>query len=106
MTTEGAKPVIKYHVEYIGGHSIIPKKQKMWASLLKESLKLEGGIHNLDIPYWSIKIENATAEHITKTRVFLASLIGLIWKRKYLYTVIDCISITGEENSIVIDFHR
>lgn len=37
MTTEGEKPVIKYHVEYIGGHSM----QKMQASLLEESLTID-----------------------------------------------------------------
>ena len=43
---------------------------------------------------------------ISKTRVFMTgTLTGLLWKKNYLYTVIDY-NDKYSEQTIVLDFHR
>ena len=60
------------------------------------------------VPYKNIKrIGNLTDEHITGKRVFLTGpLIGSLWKKRFLYTVLDYVdNETGEEISLITDFH-
>lgn len=59
------------------------------------------------IPYSAItNLESMTDRRITKTRVLLTGVIaGLLWKRNYLYTVVEYDD--GFQNqSVVVDFHR
>jgi hypothetical protein len=45
-------------------------------------------------------------KRITKTGVFMTgTLRGLLWKKNYLYNVIDYTD-ENEEETIVLDFHR
>jgi hypothetical protein len=45
----------------------------------------------ISIPFSAIKnVENMDEQRITKTRVFLTGfIVGLLWKKKFLYAVID-----------------
>jgi len=47
-------------------------------------------------------------KRITKTRVFMTgTLTGLLWKKNYLYTVVDYNDEYEDEGqTIVLDFHR
>lgn len=77
-------------VDYMGGHKLYPKKQRAVVHIERDGLRIEE-LDNLQIPYSKIKsLENMDEARITKTRVLLMGpLIGLLWKKKFLYTVIE-----------------
>ncbi|MBV9179001.1 MAG: hypothetical protein JO297_18380 [Nitrososphaeraceae archaeon] len=52
-----------------------------------------------------INIENTNAERITKTRVLLLGIAGLLWKKKYLYTIVEYDD-GIDKQTILLDFHR
>jgi hypothetical protein len=59
----------------------------------------------ISIPFTAIKnVENMDEKRITKTRVFLTGfIVGLLWKKKFLYTVIDYNDGTMDQ-TIILDF--
>jgi hypothetical protein len=102
--TDLEKPVEKVDAKYIGGHKAFPKSKD--TSVLIFSDKIEVEKLGLSIPYKSmINIENSNAEKITKTRVVLLGIVGLLWKKKYLYTIVDYDD-GIDKQSVVLDFHR
>ena len=73
----------------MGGHRLHPKKKFTEVYIFEDRVVIkEIGI---SIPFSAIEnVENMDEQRITKTRVFLTGLIvGLLWKKKFLYTVID-----------------
>jgi hypothetical protein len=90
-------------MEYIGGHKAYPKKCGTDLLIYRDRLLIEKP--EITIPFASVSnIENQTAEHITKTRVLFTGLIGLFWKKKYLYTVID-FNDGFDNQSVILDLH-
>ena len=77
-------------IEYMGGHKLYPKKKRTVLHIEKDGLIIED-LDNLKIPFNKIKnLENMDEARITKTRVLLMGpLVGLLWKKKFLYTVIE-----------------
>jgi hypothetical protein len=75
---------------WLGGHKAYPKKRDVKVLVYADRLVIEKGL-DIEIPFESISnIENSDAQRITKTRVLLTGVIvGLLWKKKFLYTVID-----------------
>jgi hypothetical protein len=62
---------------------------------------------DITIPYSAItRLGSQEDRHITKTRVFLTPLfIGLFWKKKYRYTVIEY-NDGIQDQTVILDFHK
>jgi hypothetical protein len=92
----------EYKVGYMGGHIAYPKKTHTKFRIYEDCVELmEPGLR---IPYSSMtKIENMEEKKISALRVVALGIVGALWKKKYLYTVIQY----GEgidEQTIVLDF--
>lgn len=100
---KGAK--VKIDGKYISGHPMHPHEKGVHALFYEDRLVLTG--INLTIPYESItNIRVQEDRHITKTRVIMTGvLVGLLWKKKYRYTVIEY-NDGFMTNPIIIDFHK
>jgi len=104
------KPVY-FSAEYMGGHKMYPKKTDADVRMYAEAIEIEfGKIHknHIIIRYGSITgLENEDEKRITKTRVFMTGIIpGLLWKKKFVYTVIEYTDDIGIKQSVIVDFHR
>jgi hypothetical protein len=98
------KVLAKFDVKYIGGHQAYPNGQDTQAFFFTDGLEINNP--EISIPYSCIThVEGMEQQRITKTRVFMTGILtGLLWKKNYLYTVIDYID-ENEEETIVLDFH-
>ncbi|HEX6294621.1 MAG TPA: hypothetical protein VFZ46_05650 [Nitrososphaeraceae archaeon] len=90
---------------YIGGHKAFPKPKHTKVAIYHDRLEILE--LNLSIPYSFMKnIENMEDKKISKLRVVaLGPIIGVLWKKKVLYTVItynDGI----DEQTIVLDLGK
>lgn len=109
------KPVY-FGAEYMGGHKMYPKKTDCNVRMFNRGIEIEfGKIHkNKIIIYYDTitNIENMDEKRITKARVIGLGLtvVGLIpallWKKRFLYTIITYREELGIEHGVVIDFHR
>lgn len=109
------KPV-HFGAEYMGGHKMYPKKTDCDVRMFNRGIEIEfGRLHkNKIVIYYDTitNIENMDEKRITKARVIGLGLtvVGLIpallWKKRFLYTVITYKDELGMEHGIVIDFHR
>jgi hypothetical protein len=109
------KPVY-FGAEYQGGHKMYPKKTDCDVRMFNKGMEIEfGHIHKNKIVIYYDTISNVTnmdEKRITKARVIGLGLtvVGLIpallWKKKFLYTVIEFKDEVNMEHAVVIDFHR
>ena len=104
------KPIY-FSAEYMGGHKMYPKKTDADVRLFNNGIEIEfGRIHKnkIVIPYESItELSNQDEARITKTRIiFTPLLVGLLWKKKFVYTVIEYTDSVGIKQSVIVDFHR
>jgi hypothetical protein len=99
------EPDFKFEAEYMGGHKAFPRKKDTDVLIYHDRLVLKA--LGIDIPFSSVKnMENSDADRITKTRVFLTGpIIGLLWKKKFLYTVIDY-NDGMVDQTIILDLHK
>jgi hypothetical protein len=99
------EPDYKFDAEYMGGHKIYPKKRDTEVLVYQDRISLKK--LDLDITFESMKnIENSDVERLTKTRMILTPFfIGFLWKKRYLYTVIDY-NDGLDDQSIILDLHR
>lgn len=109
-TRNSAKP-IHFGAEYMGGHKMYPKKTDCDVRMFNDSIEVEfGRIHKnkIVIPYGDItELTTEDEKRITKTRIiFTPLLIGLLWKKKFRYSVIEYIDTVGIKQTVIIDFHR
>lgn len=105
------KPVFAFSGEYMGGHKMYPKKTDVDVELFSNFMLIKWGRihkHQIVIRYNQItELENQDEKRITKTRILLTGIIvGLLWKKKFLYTVIEYNDEANLKQAIVIDFHR
>lgn len=102
---EGEKPEVKYDAKYIGGHKVYPKSTDTKVLIYKDKIVVEK--LNLEVPYLSMtNIENADEKKISAMRVVLLGVIGALWKKKHVYTVIQYKDALGEVQSMVFDFEK
>jgi hypothetical protein len=72
--------------------------------LFRDSLEVEK-LDHLKVAYDSMtNIENADESKISAMRVILLGVIGALWKKKHVYTVIQYKDAIGEEQTMVFDF--
>lgn len=102
---EGEKPETKFDARYLGGHKMYPKATDTKVLIYKDKVEVEK--LNLQVPYTAMThIENADEKKISAMRVVLLGLIGALWKKKHVYTVIQYIDALNEEQSLVFDFDK
>ena len=100
-----------YNAKYVGGHVEYPTPKDCRVFLYEDHLDL---FLNMDenyknkptikIPYQSIsRIENADESKISAFRVAMFGIVGGLWKKKHVYTVIQYNDEIGEK-TIVMDF--
>jgi hypothetical protein len=106
------EPECQYDVKYIGGHPAFPKSHDTKVLIFKDRLELEEPY--IVIPYDTItNIENMDEKKIKALRVIALGLIflplaivGALWKKKSLYTVIQTHDINNMEIALILDFHK
>jgi hypothetical protein len=98
------QPIGKVDAKYIGGYKAAPKSKNTSVLFFPDRIEIKE--IGLTIPFRSIiNVENQDAERITKTRVLLLGLIGVFWKKRYLYTVLEYDD-GLEKQFVILDFHR
>ena len=104
----------EFEVKYVGGHLLYPKSRnnvfieilpdKLFITMIDVQFDKTTEI-TLDLPYKSIiSIENADEKKIAAMRVVLLGVIGALWKKKHVYTVIRFKDELQNEQSMVFDF--
>jgi len=105
----GEKTTEYCDVKYMGGHVEYPKPSNCRLYFYNDRIELEDP--NLIIPYESIfNIENMDQKKISAGRVVALGLVflplaivGAMWKKNHLYTVIQYTE-SNNERTIIIDF--
>jgi len=98
------KRLAKIDAKYISGHSLYAHEKGTDVSFYQDRMQFDN--MNITIPYIAItQLGSQEDRHITKTRVLVTGVVGLFWKKKYRYTVIeynDGIQI----QTVILDFHK
>jgi hypothetical protein len=109
---EGTK---SYYATYIGGHVEYPKSRGCQITLYDNRIELNfektsffGNTFEKNptivISYQSMtNIENANEDRLSALRVTMLGIIGGLWKKKHVYTVIQYKDEIGEK-TIALDF--
>ena len=98
------KRLAKIDAKYISGHSLYYHEKGTDVLFYVDRMKFDN--MDITIPYNSITRLGAQEDrHITKTRVFMTGIVGLFWKKKYRYTVIEY-SDGIQDQTIILDFHK
>lgn len=91
-----------YDVKYMGGHIEYPKSSYSRMYFYNERIELENP--RIVIPYQSItNIQNADEKTISALRVVMFGIVGALWKKKHLYTIIQYKD-SVDEKIVVLDF--
>ena len=98
------KRIAKIDAKYISGHSLYAHEKGTDVSFYVDRMKFDN--MDITIPYSSIARLGAQEDrHITKTRVLMTGLVGLFWKKKYRYTVIEY-NDGIQDQTVILDFHK
>ena len=98
------KRLAKIDAKYISGHSLFAHEKGTDVSFYVDRMKFDN--MDITIPYNSITRLGAQEDrHITKTRVFMTGIVGLFWKKKYRYTVIEY-NDGIQDQTVILDFHK
>lgn len=105
------QPLAAYYIDYMGGHPQYPKQRNGAAiALWTDSF----GIYfnrdepaNITVPYSTItNIESMTEQQMKLGRVLAFGIIGALWKKKQLYTLIEFKNEHDIACGIVLDLDR
>lgn len=99
------------HAKYMGGHPLYVKPSDTGVYLYDDRIEVVNP--KLIIPYSAIlRIENMDEKKISASRVIVLGLValplaivGAMWKKKHIYTVIQYVDEIGEK-TIVLDFGK
>jgi hypothetical protein len=98
------KKLAKIDAKYISGHPLYAHEKGTDVLFYVDRMKFNS--MDITIPYSSITRLGAQEDrHITKTRVFMTGLVGLFWKKKYRYTVIEY-NDGIQDQTVILDFHK
>lgn len=98
------KRLAKIDAKYISGHPLYAHEKGTDVLFYVDRMEFD----NMDvtIPYNSItKLGAQEDRHITKTRVLVTGVVGLFWKKKYRYTVIEY-NDGIQDLTVILDFHK
>ena len=101
-----------FDAKYLGGHKMFPKNTDVRVWILDDMLEV-GGL-GLQVPYSSLtNIENADEKKIKALRVVVLGLVflplaivGALWKKKYIYTILEYVDEMNERQTLVFDFGK
>jgi len=98
------KSQTEFLATYVGGHILYPKLRKgVVVSVLHDKLSVSDV--NIEIPFTSItKIENGDEKKIAALRVVLLGVVGALWKKKHVYTIIQFKDELQNEQTMIFDF--
>jgi len=104
------KPVIYYGVKYVGGHILYPEWFDANIVLWNHQLEVKDDYQKDAIMvfcYEKIKsVTNMDEAKISAARVIAFGVIGALWKKNHLYTVLEGYDeMEGMDVAIVLDFH-
>ena len=98
------KRLAKIDAKYISGHSLYAHEKGTDVLFYDDRMQFDN--MDITIPYIAItKLGSQEDRHITKTRVFVTGVVGLFWKKKYRYTVIEY-NDGIQDQSVILDFHK
>jgi len=98
------KILAKIDAKYISGHSLYAHEKGTDVLFYEDRMKFDN--MDITIPYASItKLGAQEDRHVTKTRVFMTGVVGLFWKKKYRYTVIEY-NDGIQDLTVILDFHK
>lgn len=108
---EGEKPRVYYGVKYVGGHVLYPEWFDAFIVLWNHQLEVKDDYHDEAImvfPYEKMKsIANMDEAKISAGRVIALGIIGALWKKNHIYTVLEGYEeMEGMDVTIVLDFHN
>lgn len=106
VTEEKEKPLYGDWIAYMGGHKAHPSPGNVQVFFYDNRMELGQKQEKpvLKIPYSSIiNIENMDEKKISADRVIVLGLIGALWKKKHIYTVITYKD-ELDEQKIILDF--
>ncbi len=94
-----------YKAEYLGGHSLFPKKMKCTLVVAPNGLSIpEMG---LMIPYERVnKVQVITEKEISALRYAFLGVIGLLWKKKKKMLLVSYTDETGITHDMVFDVKK
>jgi hypothetical protein len=93
-------------IVYVGGHKAYPKGGNTMMFVYSDRIDIGADKEKtgISVPYSEIiNIENMDDKKISAERVILFGVIGAIWKKKHIYTVIRYRE-ELDEQTIVLDF--
>ena len=83
----GKKEKTEFKGQYLSGHPAYPKKRDVKIELCETCLEIPE--LDLSIPYGDIKkIENTTRDKMSAGRVLLLGVVGALWKKEQILTVL------------------
>lgn len=89
-------------IQYIGGHKAYPSSTNTKMYIYNDHIEIENP--PLTIPYSEMtNIENADKEKISLLRVVMFGVIGVLWKKNHIFTVIQYRD-EMDDHTIVVDF--
>jgi hypothetical protein len=99
------KRLAKIDAKYISGHPLYYHEKGTDVLFYVDRMKFDN--MDITIPYAAItRLGGQEDRHITKTRAFLTPLfVGLFWKKKYRYTVIEY-NDGIQDQTVILDFHK
>jgi hypothetical protein len=102
-TEETEKPLDHGMVEYIGGHKAYPQSTYSEVYFYEDRIELQA--YKLKIPFNQIKKVDSTREWKQHEDVHSLGIMGLLWKRNAVYTVIEY-NDGVDDQTVVIDFRN
>jgi len=98
------KRLAKIDAKYIAGHPLYAHEKGTDVLFYEDRMQFDK--MDITIPYAAITNLGAQEDrHITKTRVLVTGVVGLFWKKKYRYTVIEY-NDGIQDQTVILDFHK
>ncbi len=89
-------------IQYIGGHKAYPSSTDTKTYIYNDQVEIENP--QLTIPFSAMtNIENADKEKISLFRVVMFGVVGALWKKNHIVTVIQYRD-EIDDHTIVVDF--
>ena len=104
--TQIEKPIKSAVAQYIGGHIEYPRSEDIGFYLYKDRLSIWFATRDswLRIPYSTMtSIENMDEKKISADRVVMLGVVGALWKKTHIYTIIRYKD-ELDEHKIILDF--
>lgn len=99
------KPMVTFNAKYVGGHKAFPKSKDVKVLIYADRIKVTE--LNIDVLYSSVSnIENADESKISAMRVVLLGVVGALWKKKHVYTVVQYTDPLNEKQTLIFDFEK